>query len=116
MDNEFLLEMGSRIKSKRVELGYSQEELAKKCGFKGRSAISMIELGLRDIAHDKIVALAKALGISPAYIMGWKEPEVNEYNIETDKSRTQIEIEDRLSNLTEGQLKAILSIVKEMEG
>lgn len=116
MENIFLSEMGLRIKNKRIELGYSQEELAKICGFKGRSAISMIELGLRDIAHEKIVAISKALGVTPAFIMGWQEPEVGEFNIVTDKSNTQVEIENRLSNLTEGQLKAILSLVKEMEG
>lgn len=106
--NLFVKEMGQRIRAKRLEIGYSQQELAEKCKFNGRSAVSMIELGLRDISHEKMFILAKALRTTPHFIMGWES--------QIDKPLAQIEIEDRLSNLTEGQLKAILSIVKEMEG
>lgn len=114
MDNDFLLEMGLRIKRKRLELGYSQEELGKRSGFKGRSAISMIELGLRDIAHDKVVAIAKALGVTPAYLMGWEE--VTDYSLTNIESEYEMEIKNRLHNLSEGQLRVLLSLVKEMEG
>lgn len=116
MGNEFLMSMGTRIRNRRIDLGMTQDDLCKLVGFSSRSSIAKVELGSRDLPHDKIVSIAKALGTTPAYIMGWNEPEVEEFNIVTDKSNTQVEIENRLSNLTEGQLKAILSLVKEMEG
>lgn len=62
--------IGQRIKEKRIELGLSQDELAKKCGYKSRSSINKIELA-RDLPLRKIEVMAKALGVSPGYLMGW---------------------------------------------
>lgn len=64
--------VGERIKSKRVELGLSQDELAKRCGYKSRSSINKIELS-RDLPLRKVVQMAKALGCSATYLMGWEE-------------------------------------------
>ena len=63
--------LNKRIKARREELGMSQEELAKKLGYKSRSTINKIELGKNDITQHKIVAFAKALQTTPAYLMGW---------------------------------------------
>ena len=49
------------IKKRREELGLSQEELAAKLGYKSRSSINKIELGLSDIPFSKITLFAKAL-------------------------------------------------------
>lgn len=65
------MEIGARIKKRREELGMSQEELAKKVGYKSRSSINKIELDGRGLPQKKIVAFAKALQTSPAYLMGW---------------------------------------------
>ena len=62
-----------RIKMRREELGMSQDELAKKLGYKSRSTIAKIESGENDITQSKIVAFAKALGVKPGYLMGWDE-------------------------------------------
>lgn len=62
-----------RIRSRREELGMSQQDLANKIGYKSRSAINKIEQGLRDISQSKIAAFAKALETTPAYLMGWEE-------------------------------------------
>lgn len=63
-----------RIKLRREELGMSQQELAYKLGYKSRSTINKIELGLRDINQSKISEFAIALSTTPAYLMGWEEP------------------------------------------
>ena len=60
-----------RIKLRREELGMSQQELAYKLGYKSRSTINKIELGLRDINQSKISEFAIALSTTPAYLMGW---------------------------------------------
>ena len=65
------MEIGDRIKKRREELGMSQEELAKKVGYKSRSSINKIEIDGRGLPQSKIVAFAKALRTSPAYLMGW---------------------------------------------
>lgn len=67
------MELGNRIRIRREELGISQEELAKRMGYKSRSSINKIELGINDISQSKIYELAKALQTTPAYLMGWEE-------------------------------------------
>ena len=61
-----------RIRARREELNMSQEELAKRLGYKSRSTIAKIESGENDITQSKIVAFAKALGIKTAYLRGWE--------------------------------------------
>ena len=62
-----------RIKSRRIELGLTVEELAHKMGYKDKSSISKIENGKADIPQSKIAAFADALQTTPAYLMGWEE-------------------------------------------
>lgn len=62
-----------RIKMKRVELGLTQEELAKKSGYTSRSTINKIEAGLIDLPESKITAIANALNVTEAFLMGWEE-------------------------------------------
>ena len=64
--------IGSRIRSRREELGLSQEELGNKLGYKSRSSINKIELDQRNLTQSKIKAIADALNTTPAYIMGWE--------------------------------------------
>jgi repressor LexA len=67
--------MGTIIKKRREQLGISQEQLANILGYKSRSSINKIELNHTDLPQSKIVALAKALSVTPAYLMGWEELE-----------------------------------------
>jgi len=64
--------IGERIKSRRLELDMTQDELAKKAGYKSRSSINKIEL-TRDLPLNKVSLIAKALNCSPSYLMGWSE-------------------------------------------
>ncbi|MCD8005092.1 MAG: XRE family transcriptional regulator [Oscillospiraceae bacterium] len=66
--------IGSRIRARRIELGLSQDELGKKLGYKSRSSINKIELNQRNLTQSKIKAIADALDTTPAYIMGWEQP------------------------------------------
>lgn len=67
--------MGTIIKKRREQLGISQEQLANILGYKSRSSINKIELNHTDLPQSKIVALAKALSVTPAYLMGWEDLE-----------------------------------------
>ena len=62
---EFLKALGLRIKTLRTEKGWSQDELAKRCGYSAansRSTISKIEKGTNDVPASQLKILAKALG------------------------------------------------------
>ena len=66
--------LGVRVRTRRIELGMTQEELAKKLGYTNKSTIGKIESGINDITQSKALEFAKALDTSVAYIMGWEEP------------------------------------------
>lgn len=63
-----------RIKQRRNELGLTVEELANRMGYKDKSSISKIENGKADIPTSKVVAFAKALETTTAYLLGADTP------------------------------------------
>lgn len=65
--------LSTNIKNRRNELNMTQEELAKKTGYKTKGAISRIEKGDRDLSQSQIEIFAKALQTTPAYLMGWED-------------------------------------------
>lgn len=64
--------IGDRIRIRREELGLSQEELARRIGYKSRSSINKIEMNNYNLVQSKIKAVADALETTPSYIMGWR--------------------------------------------
>ena len=58
-----------RLRKLRLERGMSQEELALRVGYGGRSAVSKAEKGERDISRNMLVKYAEALGVSPSYLL-----------------------------------------------
>lgn len=70
------------IKTLRENLKMSQDELAKKVGYKDRTSIAKIESGKVDLSQSKIFAFANALNTTPEELMGLKyyeDREVSEY-------------------------------------
>ncbi len=63
-------EIYNRIRARRIELGLTVEELAQKMGYKDKSSISKIENGKADIPQSKVLAFAKALETTTAYLIG----------------------------------------------
>lgn len=65
--------IGERIARRRKDLGLTQDELAKKMGYKSKAAISKIETNVNDITQSTVVKFAEVLDTSVAYLMGWEE-------------------------------------------
>lgn len=65
--------IGERIKKRRLELGMSQDELARIMGYKSRSSINKIETQGQELPIKRVHQLAEALHTTPEYIMGWEE-------------------------------------------
>ena len=84
--------IGEIIKKRREELGMSQDELAKKLGYKSRSSIYKIEIGENDIPHSKIDSFAAALKVSHGYLLGWDD----------NVSQTTIGFDDEIIDLDTG--------------
>lgn len=64
-------EFGKRVKMRREEIGMSQDELAHKLGYAGKSFISKVESGINEIPQSKVPLLAEVLRTSVPYLMGW---------------------------------------------
>ena len=64
--------IGERIRQRRIELGITQDELARAIGYRSRSSVNKIELS-RELPLQKVELVAKALRCSPMYLMGWDE-------------------------------------------
>lgn len=63
--------IGQRIKSRRIELGMTAEELGEKLG-KNRSTIYRYENGdIEKMPVDFLEPIAKALQTTPEYLTGW---------------------------------------------
>lgn len=71
-------ELYKNIKKRRLELGMTQSELARLAGYENRSSIARIERGDHDLPQSKIEEIAKALKVTPSYLMGWEDEEVAE--------------------------------------
>ena len=71
-----------RIRLLRIQAGMSQDDLARAMGYKDRSMITKIESGKVDISQKKILAFARVLNTTPAYLMGWQEENNNKYQMD----------------------------------
>lgn len=66
-----MLDLYKNIKSLRLNKELSQEQLAAMTGYKDRTSIAKIEAGKVDLSQSKIIEFAKALDVTPSYLMGW---------------------------------------------
>lgn len=106
------MDIGNRIKQRRELLGMSQEDLAHKVGYKSRSSINKIETDGRGLPQSKIIAFAKALETTPAYLMGWEEIDSHFSGKEAsqevnDKLKKNIENHRQKTNLSNPTTKQV---------
>ena len=111
------MKIGDRIRIRREELEMSQDELARRLGYKSRSSINKIEKDASGLPQTKIAAIANALKTTPAYIMGWEEVQKNNDAIADIVVRMRID-EDFLSavkainELDSAKLSSLLAFLK----
>ena len=121
---------GINLKRLRAERGMSQEELAKKLGYKGRSAINKIETGVNDMPREMVVRCADALGVSPLDLFFYEQlPGIEDIHVKSNKEllkesldfQMQMQKEsmksvkavfDEAKTLPEGKLQQLLSYIK----
>ena len=105
--------IGQRIKIRREELNMSQDDLAKKVGYKSRSSINKIELDLYSLKQSKIQAIADALETTPSYIMGWdEEAEEAKKSAPSEEDSLNAEIIKLFMGLTADQKKEALNYLR----
>ena len=86
-------------------------------GYKSKSSINKIELGLNDIPQSKVVKFSEVLNCSIAYLMDWEEVQKNN-DIQTDivvRMRTDeefYEVVKRIYELDREKLKSLRQLLQ----
>lgn len=76
-----MMALGENIKRARMKAQISQDELAKRLGYKSRSTIAKIESGENDLTQKKVAAFAKALNVSIDFLMDGDSNENNSKDV-----------------------------------
>lgn len=112
--------IGQRIMIRRKELQLTQEELAAKMGYKSKSTINKIELGINDIPQSKIVKFAEVLDTTIAYLMGWEEDKKNKPAIMIDElkdfSESKLELMDFVKSVPDDKAELVLRVARSILG
>ena len=89
--------IGVRIRKRREQLRISQEELARRTGYGGRTAISKIEKNVNGIPQDKVTLFANALQTTELYLIGTvDDPDLPLKEIINADTSYQINEDDRI--------------------
>lgn len=91
--------IGDKIKNRRLQLEYSQEELAKLVGYNSKSSINKIELGVHGIPAKMIPKFAQALHCDPQYFIEWDKPQRNPEELNADLAIQDFELIEKVSRL-----------------
>lgn len=117
--------IGEKIKNRRIELNMTQEELALKMGYKSKSTINKIELGINDIPLSKVEDFAKALSVTTSYLMGWDSDEESSYYLDPAAAQLAQELFERPEmrvlfdasrNASKEDIEQVASILEKMSG
>ena len=113
------MELYENIRSRRIALKMTQQELAQKLGYKSTSTIAKIESGENDIPQAKLAAFAVALNSTLADLMGLNNvtpvhnlPE-NTVTCTISEGKPQLEeMIRKLDSLSEKDLNRVISVIK----
>jgi transcriptional regulator with XRE-family HTH domain len=106
--------MARRIKELRQERGLTLEQVAVAVGV-GRSTVRKWETGMiANMKRDKIADLAKVLGTTPGYLMGWEEEEPQKENSPSERQLTEGEkvLLDLFNRVPEDKQQLVLQMIR----
>lgn len=111
-------DMARKIKELRHERGLTLEQVGKAVGV-GKSTVRKWEVGMiANMRRDKIASLAKVLGTTPAYLMGWDEDKndklpsiINRLRSDTEFANIIFDL-DSLDETKLASIKQLLTVLK----
>lgn len=116
------MHIGSRIKARRVELGWSQRDLAEKMGYKNHSVIARIEAGKVDLPQSRLDQFAKVLGLSHGYLLGLVSEDQNAKNAKLAEIIAKLrkdpeffEVVGMMANLPAAEFSSIAQLVSALD-
>ena len=95
MSEKELTELIEKIKLRRLELGLSYQELSDLTGI-NKSTLQRYETGfIKKVPINQVKIIAKALNVSPGYLMGWENNKENQtYYLNPEAAKMAQEIYD----------------------
>ncbi len=101
--------VGDRIRQTRKQAGMSQIELAAEMGVI-KQTLYKYESGIvTNIPYEKVEVAAKALGVTPGYLMGWET--MDEQGLVEAKHRS---IDHLLDKLSPSELQMVEGIIRQI--
>jgi transcriptional regulator with XRE-family HTH domain len=88
--------VGERIKQRRLELGWTQDQLCTKAGISA-SFLSDLENGKRSVSASNLLDIARALSVSLDYLMTGKASSEPQAEVAIPASLARFAAEERLS-------------------
>lgn len=81
--------VGERIKAKRLELGWTQEELCKKAGI-STGFLSDLENNKRSVSAETLLGIARVLSLSLDYLMKGQSAQIQTGQVQFPSSLTEL--------------------------
>lgn len=106
------MKIGDRIRIQRESLNLSQDELARRLGYKSRSSINKIERDASGLPQTKIRAIANALNTTPAYIMGWEEEQKEKPTADSELSENINKLVEFAKSVPDDKIDLVLRVMK----
>lgn len=104
------MDIGEKMKNRRLELGLSLEAVGNVVGV-GKSTVRKWENGLiKNMGRDKIELVAKALSVTPGYLMGWEDDQNDKIPPQETKPRKYRMLSAGALTLTDEQLDKVYAM------
>ncbi|WP_262432529.1 helix-turn-helix domain-containing protein [Qingrenia yutianensis] len=106
------MDINEKIKNRRIELGLTMLEVAKKVGV-SEATVSRWESGdIANMRRDKIVLLANALQVPPSFIMDLEEDEPKPVDLDKELEGVRFALYTETEELTDDDKQAVLDFVR----
>lgn len=103
--------MGNRILLSRRDLGVNQDHISTLSGV-SRTYISQLERGSSDnVSVDIVFAIARALGVSPAYLMGLTDNPLSRVD---DEDEPLTLVDPKAAYTTDPATRELLTLIDDM--
>lgn len=110
------MEIKDILKSRREELDLTLKDIAEQCGV-SESTVSRWESGdIENMKRNRIMALATALKLSPAVIMGWDASEHQPTDERAELAPELQELIEAAAGCTPEQIKTAVILLKTLKG
>jgi len=88
--------VGERIRERRTELGWTQDQLGQKAGI-SKSFLSDLENGKRSVGANNLLDIARALGVSLDFLMTGEASKDQKSEVPIPASLARFAAEERLT-------------------